>query len=440
MFIKSKISVLWAAIFMLLLLCDSPVSAEPTSLNRSSNGSLNANEQYSKKLYTELLRVRRDLYNNPEPSGHEKRTSAVVAKYLTDLGLEVKTNIGGYGVVGILESAQPGKRIIWRADMDAAKFQYSENDHDSDNDTINKDVAHVCGHDVHTTIGLGIANTLSQNVDDLAGTVYFLFQPAEESQQGAKAMIDDGLFDIIHADEIYAAHVAPMPTGIITTSPNNVYAHSRFLEVEFNGNDDVENISAMINNAMSSIVRMKSPEKFTNLLNVTDPELGLANPDTIYQDYVIFAGPAHEKKVNNRVVFSTELFTSDYKDIELVVEELEQKIRASKFSGRFDSISISHEREGVYNSQELVQEANQFFKDVYGENALQNNFGKIPFASEDFGHFQKTVPGVYFFIGVASAEEGHVAFPHMPGFDVDEMVIQYGVSRFSSLIEARLMR
>lgn len=432
MLIKSKFSVFWKVILLLLVFCDSQASPESKNLN--------TNEQYSKELYPELLRVRRDLFNNPEPSGQEKRTSAVVASYLTDLGLEVKTNIGGYGVVGILTGSRPGKRIIWRADMDAAKFEYSENDHDggSGDDTINKNIAHVCGHDVHTTIGLGIANTLSQNVDDLAGTVYFLFQPAEESQQGAKGMIDDGLFDIIQADEIYAAHVAPMPTGVITTSPNNVYAHSRFLKIEFTGIDNADKISAMINTAMSTVIRMKSPEKFTNLLNVADPELGLSNPDTIYQDYILFAGRAHERKEHNGVVFSTELFTSDFKDIKPVIAKLEQKIRASQFSGRFRSITVSHEREGVYNNQELVDEANQFFTAIYGENSIQSNFGKIPFASEDFGHFQKTVPGVYFFIGVATAEEENVAFPHMPGFDVDEMVIHYGVSRFSTLIEARL--
>ena len=320
--------------------------------------------------------------------------------------------------------------------MDAAKFEYDEHSHDG---TGGGDkVAHVCGHDVHTTMGLGIANTLSQDLENLAGTVYFLFQPAEESQQGAKAMIDDGLFDLIQADEIYTAHVAPMPTGIITTSPNNVFSHSRALKIEFIGSSDTAEISDVVNQALSSVVRIKSPQKFTDLLNVTDPELGLSNPDTIYKDYVLFGGSPRLTAEEGAMIFSTELLVSNYDDIQAVIKKLEQNFSDSPFKDRFRSIQASHVREGVYNDQALIHQANELFRTTYGEHIIQDNYGKIPFASEDFGHFQKTVPGVYFFIGVANAEKGNVAFPHMPGFEVDEAVIQHGVSRFSTLIEHRL--
>ena len=386
------------------------------------------NQQYAKQLYPELIEIRRDLFNHPEISGKEKRTSQVVANYLTQLGLEVKTNIGGYGVVGILKGAKPGKRIIWRSDMDAAHFEYGQQ----------RGVAHVCGHDVHTTIGLGIANTLSQKQQALAGTVYFLFQPAEESQNGAKAMIEDGLFDLIEADEIYAAHAAPMPTGVIVTSPNNVYAHSRAISMTFTGNQAQEAISATVDKALSSLVRLKSPNQFTNLLNVVDPELGLGNPDTIYQDYVFFGGKPQISRDDKSITFTTELFAANHQDIALVLEKLEQHINASPFNNRLQSIRSAHQREGVYNDRELISAANTFLTSEFGNDVINANYGKIPFASEDFGHFQKAVPGVYFFIGVANAEKGNVAFPHMPGFEVDEKVIEYGVSRFATLIEYRL--
>jgi metal-dependent amidase/aminoacylase/carboxypeptidase family protein len=432
MSLKSTFHPFYLFIFLLLATSIYQVNAKPQRLN--------SNEQYAKKIYPELLEVRRELFEHPEPSGHEKHTSEVVANYLINLGLEVKTKVGGYGVIGVLNGAKPGKRIIWRADMDAAKFEYHEHDDHKTNsgDIKHNNVAHVCGHDVHTTIGLGIANTLSQNLENLAGTVYFLFQPAEESQQGAKAMIDDGLFDMIQADEIYAAHVGPMPTGIIATSPNNVFAHSRYLDIEFSGTSDADAISIMVNKALSSVVRVRSPKKFANLLNVADPELGLSNPDTIYKDYVLFSGRTHQNKHEDRILFSTELLTSDYQDINGVIEKLEQHIGISQFKDRLRSIQASHEREGVHNDEELIHEANQLFKITFGEKVIQDNYGKIPFASEDFGHFQKAVPGVYFFIGVANAEKGNVAFPHMPDFEVDENVIYHGVSRFSALIEHRL--
>jgi metal-dependent amidase/aminoacylase/carboxypeptidase family protein/pimeloyl-ACP methyl ester carboxylesterase len=429
MSLKSKASLSINTISILLALFVSQLSANPHNAI--------SNEDYSRSIYPELLELRRDLFKHPEVSGQEKRTSAIVADYLSDLGLEVKTNVGGHGVVGILKGSKAGKHIVWRADMDAAYFEYGQ---DEKRGGEHKKVGHVCGHDVHATIGLGIAKTLARNIENLYGTVYFLFQPAEESQQGAKAMIKDGLFDMIQADEIYAAHVGPMPTGVITTSPGNVFSHSRYINIEFTGTGDAETLSEMVNSMMKSVTRVNSPDQFTNLLNTTDPKLGLGNPETIYQDYVLFGGRPNLRKSDDKLVLSAELFTAKYQDIEFVMDNLEQQIRISKFKGRFSSIEAAHDREGVNNNAELVSQASQIIKDSYGDNAIVNSFGRIPFASEDFGHFQKTVPGVYFFIGVANADKGNVAFPHLPNFEVDEMVIHHGVSRFSTLIERRLQQ
>ncbi len=425
----------------LILICNvlslSIVYAVAQANEQSQIGKLN--DMYAKNIFAELLEIRRDLFAHPELSGQEKRTSKVVANYLTNLGLEVKTGVGGYGVVGILKGAKPGKGIIWRADMDAAVFEYGEQNHVHNGSSKSKpNVAHVCGHDVHTTIGLGIANTLSQKIEHLAGTVYFIFQPAEENQQGAKAMIADGLFNIIQADEIYAAHVAPSPTGVITTSPDNVFSHSRFLTITFDGTNNISEITSLVNEVLSSIVRIKSPERFTNLLNVVDPKIGLSNPDTIYQDYVLLNGPPQQNVDKTSITFFAELFAANYQDIEKVIEQLEQNFSTSRFNSRFQSIQVSQTREGTYNNRKLINEANQFFSVAFGDKAIQDNYGKIPFASEDFGHFQKSIPGVYFFIGVADTVKGNIAFPHLPGFEVDEKVIQYGVSRFSALIEHRL--
>jgi len=423
---KPSARLLSIATSILLTLSIAQASAKPVDSK--------ANEDYSKSIYPELVELRRDLFAHPEASGEEKRTSAIVAKYLTDLGLDVKTNIGGYGVVATLKGEKEGKSIVWRADMDAARFEFGKHEnHDHE-------LAHVCGHDVHTTIGLGIANTLSQKTDTLAGTVYFLFQPAEESQKGAKAMINDGLFDMIQADEIYAAHLASLPTGAITSSSGNLFSHSRYINIEFTGTDDAEVLSDVVNAMMASVTRVTSPDKFTNLLNAADDEIGLGNPNTIYQDYVLFGSRPNVRKSDNKLILSAELFTDKHQDIELVMANLKQQIQASKFKDRFSSIQALHEREGVNNDAELVKQASYILKSTFGDGVFLDNYGRIPFASEDFGHFQRNVPGVYFFIGAANAEMGNVAFPHMPNFEVDEMVIHHGVSRFSSLIEQRLQQ
>ncbi|UWX55896.1 M20/M25/M40 family metallo-hydrolase [Maribacter litopenaei] len=139
-----------------------------------------------------------------------------VASYLESLGLEVKKGIGGYGLVGILDTGRPGKHIAWRADMDAIATNMPDVvEFNSKNDGVR----HICGHDVHTTIGLGIADVLTGLKEYLNGTVYFIFQPAEEKFTGAKAMMNDGLFDIIKPDEIYGLHLSPSPLGTILTKP-----------------------------------------------------------------------------------------------------------------------------------------------------------------------------------------------------------------------------
>ncbi|MGB3143249.1 MAG: amidohydrolase, partial [Maribacter sp.] len=159
------------------------VSSKPTAV-----------ESRTGEIFERLVAFRRDIHRHPELGGEEKRTAEKIREYLTSLGLEVKTGIGGHGVVGILRGGKDGRKIAWRADMDAlasnsrdvVAFQSS-----------NPGVRHICGHDVHVAIALGIADVLVSLKNQINGTIYFVFQPSEENVRGAKAMMDDGLFEMI---------------------------------------------------------------------------------------------------------------------------------------------------------------------------------------------------------------------------------------------------
>jgi amidohydrolase len=157
-----------------------------------------------------LIELRRDLHRHPELAGEEKRTAGIVAERLRALGLEVRTGVGGHGVVGILRGELDGPVVAYRADMDAMASDAA--DPVSFASEI-PGVRHICGHDMHVTVALGIAEVLATARDQLAGTVKFLFQPAEESAEGARAMIADGaLRDPVPAG-IFAVHCAPLSTG-----------------------------------------------------------------------------------------------------------------------------------------------------------------------------------------------------------------------------------
>ena len=129
-------------------------------------------EKQTNEIFTNLVEIRRDFHEHPELAGNEKRTSKIIAEYLSNLGLEVKKGVAGYGVVGILKGGKEGKNIAWRADMDAIPNDFPD---EVSYKSKNNGIQHGCGHDVHIAIGLGIAEVLSKNKESIKGTIYFIF-------------------------------------------------------------------------------------------------------------------------------------------------------------------------------------------------------------------------------------------------------------------------
>ena len=156
-------------------------------------------KSHTDSIFNKLVDIRRDFHENPELAGNEVHTQQKIINYLLDLGLEVETNVYGYGVVGILKGEKKGKNIAWRADMDALPNELADN---VDFKSKIKGIQHGCGHDVHMAIALGIAEVLSKNKKSLSGTVYFIFQPEEETFIGAKSMLNSSFLSKIHPDEI----------------------------------------------------------------------------------------------------------------------------------------------------------------------------------------------------------------------------------------------
>jgi metal-dependent amidase/aminoacylase/carboxypeptidase family protein len=160
--------------------------------------------------------VRRDLHRHPEVSGQEERTAKVVADHLRQLGLIVRTGVGGHGVVGILTGGRPGPLVAYRADMDAVRSAAPD---PVEFRSVVPGVRHICGHDVHVTIGLALASALSHVRADLPGRVMFVFQPAEERATGARAMLDAGLFAPEKPAAIFGLHAAPFDAGRLSSKP-----------------------------------------------------------------------------------------------------------------------------------------------------------------------------------------------------------------------------
>ena len=189
----------------------------------------------------ELADVYRDLHANPELSFQETRTAAMVADRLAAWGYEVTTTIGGTGVVGILDNGA-GPTALLRADMDALPVKeltglpYASSAKAVDRLGNDVSVMHACGHDVHVTCLLGAASQLAADRDQFSGRLMVVFQPAEELGSGAKAMVDDGLYERFgKPDVVFGQHVAPVAAGVIGMHDGLAMSASDSLTITLHG-------------------------------------------------------------------------------------------------------------------------------------------------------------------------------------------------------------
>ncbi|MHC1562536.1 amidohydrolase [Actinomycetospora sp. C-140] len=183
----------------------------------------------------------RDLHQHPELSHAEQRTAAAVAKQLETSGFDVTTGVGGTGVVGVLRHGE-GACVLLRADMDALPVRettglsYASTETVDDASGASTPVAHACGHDMHTTCLLGAADLLAAGRDHWTGTLAVVFQPAEETGDGAEGMVSDGLRERLPAvDVALAQHVVPMPAGLVATRPGPSFAAADSMRITVYG-------------------------------------------------------------------------------------------------------------------------------------------------------------------------------------------------------------
>lgn len=190
-----------------------------------------------------LIKIFKDIHQNPELGFMEVRTSEIVAKELKTLGYEVQTGIGKTGVVAIMENGV-GPVVMYRADMDAIAAEektglpYASTKRETNRDGVEVPVAHLCGHDAHTTWLLGMAKVMAKLKDRWSGTLILVGQPSEESIEGATAMVDDGLYSkygVPKPEFLIGMHTAPIPTGSVISSDGVLMAGTEQLDVTFYG-------------------------------------------------------------------------------------------------------------------------------------------------------------------------------------------------------------
>lgn len=388
-------------------------------------------QQKTAAIYSELVAVRNDLHQHPELSGEEQRTANKIAASLTALGLNVIRDIGGHSIIGVLDSGKPGKSVAWRADIDAIPTA--------------EGVGHNCGHDVHTTIALGMAEVLYSLKSQLTGKLIFVFQPAEEIYTGARAMLDEGFLTAVKPDEFYAAHISPMPAGLVASKSGYLYADYRQVNLVFNNVVKPKATIALAKQSIASLQSVAKESPFWNTANLMDPTIGLGHPNTIYQDYVVVENRFNVEQANGVLTVSGYVSASSEALMQTVNKRLRQKIANSEFAASFvevnnqaTQLTYSLQRGNINNAAHFTEQSLQSMAKVYGGSVLKL-YGVIPDGrGDDFAYFQQHIPGTYFLLGGSDFSKGIVSMPHAPNFAVDQRVIEFGVNYFSSLLVERL--
>ena len=372
----------------------------------------------------QLSEWRQDLHAHPELGFEEHRTSDFVASKLEEFGVEVHREIGKTGVVGVLRQGNETRSIGLRADMDALPIsETNEFSHKSKN----PGKMHACGHDGHTVMLLAAAKYLAES-RSFSGQVNFIFQPAEEGLGGAKAMIDDGLFDKFPCDRVYAMHNGPgIAVGKFASVPGIRTAAGAFFDIKVIGKGghgafpqfaiDPITIAAEIIGAIQTIISRATSPNESAVLSITK----------------MHAGDAYNV-IPERAVLSGTVRTFTIEKM----QEIEQQMVSisegiSKAHGGTALVEFNTLFLPVLNEEEATDLATEVCGDMVGRDNVITT-GSAGTGSEDFSFMSNEVPGCYVIIG--NGEDSNAL--HNPNFDFNDEALVYGGSFFARVIEKEL--
>ena len=381
-------------------------------------------------LRPRLVEQRRDFHTHPELSNREERTARVVTERLRAIGLEdVRTGVGKHGVTALLRGKLPGPVVAVRADMDALPIQETN---DVPYKSQNAGVKHACGHDVHTTVELGVAEVLAAMREDIRGTIKFIFQPAEEGppsgeEGGAPLMIKEGVLENPRPAAIFGLHVMPnIEVGQLSYNSGPAMASSDKFVVTIRGkkvhgaypHDGVDAV-VVAAECVGALQTIRSRR-----VDTTEP---LVISVGIIQGGNRFNIIADEVRLEGTVRTLSE-------DVRRRARELMRETLAGVTSAYGATFEMKYEEGAAvtYNDPALVEATLPVMRRVVGPQNLVTR--KPQMGAEDFSYFQKVIPGFYYFLGVGNRAKGITAMIHTPEFDVDEESLVIGVKVMSNVL------
>jgi amidohydrolase len=400
-------------------------------------------------LEHKVINWRRQIHQNPELSNREVQTAKLVADHLDALGLEVKTGIGVHGVVAVLKGAKPGDGVVaLRADMDANTLKelvdlpFKSTKVDIDWPGGPAPIMHACGHDGHTAMLMGAAEVLSNMRADIAGTVKFIFQGAEEGppgeeEGGASMMVEQGVLDNPKPDMVFAIHLGPAPNHFVQYTSGNAMAYSYKLSIKIKGvgshgsapwtGKDPMPVGAEIISALSQVYR-QIPAKEAMTLSIGK---------------VIDEGRFNIIGSNLTLVGTLRVINDDIlDDIKMRVDRISTNI--AEAHGQTAEVLWEQFVPGVYNDPSWVARMLPTIEKVVGAQNIA--VGPASLGYDDASEFINPIGGMYISLGAQDTEFGGptgikaqkggkgMHYNHSPHFYLNEQVLITGVKLHVNMV------
>ncbi len=376
----------------------------------------------------DLVRIRRHLHANPELSFQEHETARFIEAELARVGLTTE-RYADTGVVAVLEGEGDGPTLGWRADIDALPIQQSS---DADYRSRNAGVMHACGHDVHTTVGLGLARALAERRAELQGRIKFVFQPAEEASPedepiGAERMAREGVLERPDVDAMFALHCMPtLEVGHFGFTGGPVWARSELVEITVRGAKthaayphegiDAVLVGSHVVVALQSVVSRRIDAREACVLSIGHLEAG--------NTYNVIADEARLTGILRTLSDST---------AELAMKEIERiATHVAAAFGASAEVQFTAGARLTANDLDLERRTVALLKRRVGEDRVVPHQPQM--GAEDFASFSRRVPACYLFLGVRNEERGIVNMIHTPEFDVDEACLPFAVNAFADTL------
>jgi len=392
------------------------------------------------KIEPKCIEWRRDFHQNPELGNREFRTAKIIATHLKSLGIETTENVAKTGVVGILKGSKPGPCIALRADIDALPVTERVNIPFASRQktTYNGQevgVMHACGHDTHTAILMSVAEVLSGMKSELAGTIKFIFQPAEEGppegeEGGAALMIKEGVMDNPKVDAIFGLHImSDIETGKIEYKPGAYMASADWFTIKVKGKgshgskpwkgvDPIQTAAQIIEGLQNIVSRQMELTKAPVVITV-----GKIN------------GGVRQNIISEECEMSGTIRTLDSK----MQTEVHQRIKwtaekIAEANGATADVTIDTKTLVTYNTPELVKKTLPSFESAAGAGNVKE--GEWTTGAEDFSYYGTKAPALFFFLGGSPKGKDPKTAPphHTADFFVDEVGMKTGIRAFCSLV------